>query len=90
MLIAEEHKEGREAEATAFIVKEKLGRLEWQGNSAFESDTAAASFDKIVDELREKSLTTCEVCGKLAERRSTADGWFKTLCPEDAEKLGYE
>lgn len=90
MLVNEEHAEGREAEFTSFIVKEKLGALEWQGNCSFESEAAGAEFYELVSDLWEKSLTTCEVTGKVGKLRTTKDGWKKTLCDEQAEKLGYE
>lgn len=72
-------------EATMTQVKEKYGdlRLYHAGNDQ--------SY-KVEDWACRESTKICEVCGKLGKTLTTSGddyGWYSTLCPEHAEKLGY-
>lgn len=82
--------ESKEARITAFIVKEKFGALEWQGNVYNLNKEEFSKYLELRGKLREKSLTTCEVSGKVGSLRKTEDGWRKTLCEEEAIRLKYE
>ena len=46
---------------------------------------------KIIDEYEDRTVRTCETCGKEAALASTGGrgSWYKTLCTECAEELGY-
>ena len=80
-------------------IKEKYGtlRIYYYGGDDF--------IENIIDHAEKKSATVCEVCGHPGKLCSTGfdikyengkfykvsngEGWLKTLCYEDAKKLGY-
>ena len=45
----------------------------------------------IINEYEDRTVRTCETCGKEAALASTGGrgSWYKTLCTECAEELGY-
>ena len=55
-------------------IKEKFGGLRFYVSGMTEEGW------KLIDEAERKSLTICEVCGKLGKIRK--GGWWKTLCDE--------
>jgi len=59
-------------------VKEK-----WGGLRITPSMADMAYYD-LLDEIENRSLTICEVCGKPG-KPTEPRGWIKTLCPEHAE-----
>lgn len=64
-------------------IKEKFGEL--RVYPYFGTDEI---FD-LIDEYTEKSVHTCEICGKSGETRMI-NGWLKTLCDEHAqERIEY-
>lgn len=73
------------------ICKEKFGTLRWQGDCNLPSPFNDLWHAYVCD-IEHKSSSTCEMTGKYGElcRKPSAGGWVKTLCKEEAEKLGYE
>lgn len=67
----------------AVQVKEKYGSL------AFYMLVGTDKVYDLIDAAERKSLTICELCGKLGELSSN-HGWYKTLCEEHRKELGYE
>jgi len=68
-------------------VKEKYGTLRFYLST---SDDEIDEFVRIAEDL---SAKTCEVTGKPGTLCSTSGdwrGWLKTLCPEQADLLGYK
>lgn len=61
-------------ELEAFQVKEKFGGLRFYTNYYFEEA------EKHIEEAMNKSMKTCEVCGKPGKLYS--DGWCSTRCKE--------
>jgi len=64
-------------------VKEKFGGLRYYVGAA-----NTQIFD-IIHKAEEKSMRTCERCGKRGTL-SIRGGWFKTLCAKCREKDGFE
>ncbi len=68
-------------------VKEKYGTLRiYYTPGDLEMDD---SIDRAIAEAQEKSATTCELCGKPASLMYR-NGWYSTLCPQDAKDHGYK
>jgi len=44
---------------------------------------------KVVHDYEGRTARTCETCGKENASLLNKDYWYKTLCAECAEKLGY-
>ena len=82
------YKSGRQVQVVANQIKEKYGDLRFYV-SVYDADKIEDSIiDDIISEAERKSRNTCEVTGEngvLCKR----GGWFKTLCREEARKLGY-
>lgn len=81
-------KDGREVQVVANQIKEKYSTLRFYvsvyGASSIENDIV----DDIISEAERKSSYTCEITGKHGEPCKKG-GWYKTLCYEEARKLGY-
>ena len=81
-------KDGREVQVVANQVKEKYSTLRFYvsvyGANSIENDIV----DDIISEAERKSSYTCEITGKHGEPCKQG-GWYKTLCYEEARKLGY-
>jgi len=81
-------KDGREVQVVANQVKEKYSTLRFYvsvyGANSIENDIV----DDIISEAERKSSYTCEITGKHGEPCKKG-GWYKTLCYEEARKLGY-
>jgi hypothetical protein len=82
-------KNGNPIQVVANQIKEKYGTLSFyysgEGGSRIEWDI----IDDIISETERRSAQTCEESGKhgcLCHR----GGWYKTLCYEEARKLGYK
>jgi hypothetical protein len=81
-------KDGREVQVVATTIKEKFGTLSFyftvEGGTSDDWDI----IDDIISEAERKSAQICEVSGEYGVlcKRS---GWYKTLCYEEARKLGY-
>jgi hypothetical protein len=77
-----------QVQVVADQIKEKYGDLRFYV-SVYDADKIQDSIiDDIISEAERKSRNTCEVTGEngvLCKR----GGWFKTLCREEARKLGY-
>lgn len=75
--------EGKTFQYKGCIFKEKFGQFTPQGHLE-KSDGAweiyRDDYYKIIRKWEEKSLTTCEVCGKNGQ--PTERGWIRTLCNE--------
>ena len=85
-------KNGKEVQVFFTTVKEKFGTLRVYYDIEGEVDNPLL-FDDIVDDIigqtERQSATTCEVTGKYGESCHRG-GWCKTLCYEEARKLGYK
>jgi len=81
-------KDGREVQVVANQIKEKYSTLRFYvsvyGASSIENDIV----DDIISEAESASARTCEITGKHGEPCKQG-GWYKTLCYEEARKLGY-
>jgi hypothetical protein len=83
------YRSGEEVQVVANQIKEKYGTLSFyysgEGGSRIEWDI----IDDIISESERHSAQTCEESGEhgcLCHR----GGWYKTLCYEEARKLGYK
>jgi len=72
------HPSGEKAHPRAHQVKEKFGSLRFYMSFSTEEMFSAIS------EAEEKSIITCEACGKPGSMRKT--GWVYTFCDECFEK----
>jgi hypothetical protein len=70
------------------IFKEKFGGLTWQGCSNLTS-IHRNIWNGIIRDIERESLSICENTGKAGTRCSSNGHWQKTLCREEAERLGY-
>jgi len=81
-------KDGREVQVVANQIKEKYSTLRFYvsvyGANSIENDI----IDDIISEAESASARTCEITGKHGEPCKRG-GWYKTLCYEEARKLGY-
>ena len=82
-------KNGEEVQVVANQAKEKYGTLSFyysgEGGSRIEWDI----IDDIITETERHSAQVCEVSGEHGCLCSKG-GWYKTLCYEEARKLGYK
>ena len=77
-----------EVQVVANQIKEKYGTLSFY-TSVYGADTIENSIiDDIISEAERKSAYTCEITGEYGEICKRG-GWYKTLCYEQARKLGY-
>ena len=68
-------------------LKEKFSTLRCYVGG-IEKDEDFKAIREIISKYEKKSSETCEACGNPG--KILAKGyWMKTLCPEDAAKLGY-
>ena len=63
-------------------VKEKHGGL------CFYIDTVNEAVSRAILKAEQKALKTCEVCG-MSGKLKEKNAWYKTLCSQDAERLGF-
>jgi hypothetical protein len=81
-------KNGEDVQVVANQVKEKYSTLRFYvsvyGANSIENDI----IDDIINQAEAESARTCEVSGKYGESCKRG-GWYKTLCYEEARKLGY-
>ena len=82
-------KDGREVQVVATQVKEKLGTLRFYVSIYGANNNEIGIIDDIIDQTESRSAWTCEVTGDHGELCSKK-GWYKTLCYEEARKLGYK
>lgn len=68
-------------QVVAIQVKEKFGGLRFYFSGGDDYIRG------VVDMAEEMSYTTCEVCGNAGKLRR--GGWYRTLCDQHAEELGY-
>lgn len=69
-------------------LKEKYGILAFYFTGEGGTRTDWDIIDDIINEAERKSAYTCEVTGKHGDICQKW-GWYKTLCYEEARKLGY-
>jgi hypothetical protein len=81
-------KNGENIQVVATQIKSKYATLRFYvsvyGANSIENDI----IDDIISEAERKSSYTCEITGKHGEP-CRKGGWYKTLCYEEARKLGY-
>jgi hypothetical protein len=82
-------KNSEEVQVFANQIKEKYSTLRFyysgEGGTKIEWDI----IDDIINQAEAESVRTCEVSGKHGEPCKQG-GWYKTLCYEEARKLGYK
>jgi hypothetical protein len=82
-------KNGEEVQVVANQAKEKHATLSFY-TSVYGADSIESSIiDDIISEAEMRSACTCEVTGKDGTICKKG-GWYKTLCYEEARKLGYK
>jgi hypothetical protein len=82
-------KEGEDVQVVATQIKEKFGSLCFYNMVYGANSIENNIIDDIISEAERKSERTCEITGKHGEPCSKG-GWYKTLCYEEARKLGYK
>ena len=79
----EEYNKGKPKEEQLEVVqvKQKFGMLEF-----YVDGKIPQKFKDLRSQMRAKSMTTCEVCGKEGKQRSV-HGWIYTRCDDCFDKL---
>lgn len=70
-------------------IKEKYGRLCFYYDVYGADEVQYSIIEDIIDTAERKSEHTCEISGEWGEPCHKG-GWYKTLCYEEARKLGYK
>jgi hypothetical protein len=81
-------KDGRVVQVIANQIKQKMGSLRYYYTVEGANDIESSIIDDIVSEAENQSQRTCEITGKDGTL-CIKHGWYKTLCYEEARKLGY-
>ena len=81
-------KNGEEVQVVANQIKEKYSTLRFYVSVYGANSIENSIIDDIISEAERKSSYTCEVTGNHGEPCKRG-GWYKTLCYEEARKLGY-
>jgi hypothetical protein len=81
-------KNGEEVQVVANQVKEKFSTLRFYVSVYGANSIENNIIDDIINQAEAESARTCEVSGKHGEACKKG-GWYKTLCYEEARKLGY-
>jgi len=82
-------KNGEEVQVVANQVKEKFSALRFYVSVYGANSIENNIIDDIINQAEAESARTCEVTGKHGEPCKRG-GWYKTLCYEEARKLGYK
>jgi hypothetical protein len=82
-------KNGEEIQVVASQAKEKYGTLSFYYSGEGGSRIEWVIIDDIITETERRSAQVCEVSGEYG-RLCSKGGWYKTLCYEEARKLGYK
>ena len=78
-----------EVYVTARQIKEKYGRLCFYYDVDGADELQYSIIEDIINEAERQSERTCEISGERGEPCHRG-GWCKTLCYEEARKLGYK
>jgi hypothetical protein len=78
-----------EVEVIAAQIKEKYGSLSFYYDVIGADEHQTSIIEDIVDTAERRSEHICEVSGEWGEPCHIG-GWYKTLCYEEARKLGYK
>ncbi len=81
-------KDGREVQVVADQIKEKFGSLCFYYSAHNANEIETHIIDSIVSAAEKKSKYVCEISGEHGEL-CIRSGWYKTLCREEARKLGF-
>jgi hypothetical protein len=81
-------KNGEEVQVVANQAKEKYSTLRFYVSVYGANSIENNIIDDIINQAEAESARTCEVSGKHGESCHRG-GWYKTLCYEEARKLGY-
>jgi len=81
-------KDGKEVQVVANQAKEKYSSLRFYVSVYGANSIENNIIDDIINQAEAESARTCEVSGKYGESCKRG-GWYKTLCYEEARKLGY-
>jgi hypothetical protein len=81
-------KDGRVVQVIATQQKEKMGSLRFYYIIEGANDIESSIIDDIVSEAENQSENTCEISGEPGSL-CVRNGWYKTLCYEEARKNGY-
>lgn len=79
---------GKLVKVEASQVKEKFGTLSFYYDISSSSEIASSIINDIVFRAERASASVCEVTGKHGEL-CLKGGWYKTLCREKAQEMGY-
>jgi len=82
-------KKGEPVQVVATQMKEKYGTLSFYFKGAGRKREDWDIIDDIITETERRSAQVCEVSGEYG-RLCSKGGWYKTLCYEEARKLGYK
>jgi hypothetical protein len=82
-------KNGEEVQVVANQAKEKYSTLRFYVSVYGANSIENNIIDDIINQAEAESARTCEVSGKHGEPCKQG-GWYKTLCYEEARKLGYK
>jgi hypothetical protein len=82
-------KEGEPVQVVATQIKEKYSTLRFYVSVYGANSIENNIIDDIINQAEAESARTCEVSGKHGEPCKQG-GWYKTLCYEEARKLGYK
>ena len=82
-------KDGREVQVVANQIKEKFSSLAFYVTIEGATEIESAILFDIIDQAEHRSGHICEVTGEHGVTCSKG-GWYKTLCYEEARKLGYK
>lgn len=80
---------GEPMQVVAAQLKEKYGTLSFYFNGEGGKREDWDIIDDIITQTERRSAQVCEVSGEYGELCHRG-GWYKTLCYEEARKLGYE
>jgi hypothetical protein len=81
-------KNGEEVQVVANQIKEKYSTLRFYVSVYGANSIENNIIDDIINQAEAESARTCEVTGNHGEPCKRG-GWYKTLCYEEARKLGY-
>ncbi len=81
-------KNGEEVQVVANQIKSKYATLRFYVSVYGANSIEDNIIDDIINQAEAESARTCEVSGKHGEACKRG-GWYKTLCYEEARKLGY-
>ena len=87
-LVTQLREAGKDASIHGCICKEKFGGLRWQGDCSL-PPLETKLWNAFFRDIETQSYNVCEITGEFGQICKRDSGWVKTLCAEEAKKLGY-